>query len=69
MRASELRGRTPEDLARELGELRRELFRMKFQWQAEESPDTSRRRELRRDIARYRTVLREKQAGSSAAEE
>ncbi len=59
MRASELRGRAPEDLRRDLRELQRELFDLNFQWQAEENPDTSRRGRLRRDIARYKTVLRE----------
>jgi len=59
MRAAELRGREAEDLRRELGELQNELFNLNFRWQSEENPDTNRRRELRRDIARYKTVLRE----------
>ena len=59
MRAAELRGRDPEDLRREVQQLRRELFDLRFQWQAEESPDSSRRQRLKRDIARMRTVLRE----------
>lgn len=59
MKAEELRGRNPEELRRELGDLQEELFNLKFRWQAEETPDTSRRRQLRRDIARYKTVLRE----------
>lgn len=59
MRASELRGRDPEELQRELEDLQQELFDLKFQWQAEENPDTSRRRRLRRDVARYKTVLHE----------
>jgi len=59
MKASELRGRDGEDLQRELERLRKELFDLKFQWQAEENPDSNRRRVLRRDIARCKTVLRE----------
>jgi large subunit ribosomal protein L29 len=65
MRASELRGRDAEDLRRELEALRRELFDMNFQWQTEENPNTSRRQELRRDIARYCTVLREAERAGS----
>ncbi|MCK4375999.1 MAG: 50S ribosomal protein L29 [Candidatus Brocadiae bacterium] len=61
MRAKELRGTDPDELRRELEQLRREIFDLRFQWQAEESPDSSRRRRLRRDIARYMTVLREVQ--------
>ena len=59
MKAKELRGRDREELRRELEELRKHLFDAKFQWQAEENPDTSKRVKLRRDMARYRTVLRE----------
>jgi large subunit ribosomal protein L29 len=59
MKADELRGREPEDLRRELLNLQRQLFDLRFQWQAEEKPDSNRRRNLRRDIARLRTVLQE----------
>lgn len=59
MKAKELRGRGPEELRRELEELQRELFELRFKWQAEEKPDSSRRRRLRQDIARYKTILGE----------
>lgn len=59
MKASELRGREPQELRQQMEEIRRELFDVKFKWQAEENPNSSRRRLLRRDIARYETVLRE----------
>ncbi|MBS3763145.1 MAG: 50S ribosomal protein L29, partial [Planctomycetes bacterium] len=41
MRASELRGMDREELQNELGRLQKELFDLRFQWQAEENPDTS----------------------------
>ena len=66
MRASELRGREPGDLRRELDDLQRKLFEMKFRWQAEENPDTNTPRRLRRDIARYKTVLREMELEQAA---
>jgi large subunit ribosomal protein L29 len=59
MKASELRGRDREDLVRELEQLQRELFDLRFQWQSEESPNSTRRQQLKRDVARYKTVLRE----------
>ena len=68
MRAQELRGRAADDLRREMEQLRRELFNLRFQWQAEESPDSSRRRRLKRDIARYRTVLREMELQQAEAD-
>lgn len=67
MRAEELRGRDPQDLRRDLEGLQEELFNLKFRWQAEESPDTSQRRELRKDIARYKTVLREMELNRQGA--
>ena len=68
MRANELRGRDPQDLLRELAQLQRELFDIRFQWQAEERPDSSRRRHLKRDVARYKTVLREMELATAAPE-
>lgn len=66
MKAKELRGREPADLRRELQQLQQELFDLNFQWQAEESPDSSRRQRLKRDIARYKTILRETQLQQGA---
>lgn len=59
MRASELRGQSRDDLQQQVQQLQQELFDLRFQWQGEESPDTSRKRKIRRDIARVKTVLRE----------
>jgi len=65
MKANELRGRSAEDLRKELAQLRRELFDIRFRWQSEENPDISRRRKLKRDIARILTVLREMELSGS----
>jgi large subunit ribosomal protein L29 len=59
MNASELRGRDAADLQRDLQDLQKQLFELKFQWQAEENPNTNHRTNLRKDIARVKTVLRE----------
>ena len=59
MKAKELRGREPEDLRREMEKLQKDLFELRFQWQAEENPDSNRSRRIRTDIARYKTILRE----------
>jgi len=66
MKAQELRGRDAEDLQRELQQLYRQLFDLRFQWQAEENPDRSRRRRIRKDIARIKTVLREMELAGRA---
>jgi len=67
MRAKELRGRDVADLLRELKGLQRQLFDLRFQWQAEEKPDTNLRSNLRRDIARIKTVLRQMELEQKAA--
>jgi large subunit ribosomal protein L29 len=66
MKASELQGRDASELRREMQELQKQLFELKFRWQAEENPDTNTPRRLKKDIARYKTVLRqlELQAGT-----
>jgi large subunit ribosomal protein L29 len=67
MKANELRGRDAADVGRELTQLQKQSFDLRFQWQAEEKPDSSRRRRLRKDIARCKTVLREMQHQQEAA--
>jgi len=59
MKDSELRGRDASELHREMAGLQRQLFELKFRWQAEENPDTNTPKRLKKDIARYKTVLRE----------
>ena len=68
MKANEMRGRDAAELRREMEELQRQLFELKFQWQAEEKPDTSTPRRLKKDIARYRTILREMELQLEATE-
>jgi len=65
MRASELREQNPDELRRQRDQLRQQLFDLRFQWQAEENPDTSQKQKLRRDIARIQTVLREMESHSA----
>ena len=67
MKASELRGQDASSLRSQLAELERQLFDLKYQWQSEESPDTSQKAKIRRDIARIKTVLRERETVDAAA--
>ncbi len=59
MRAAELRQMTAEELLRKLDEVQRELFTLRLKATGQQ-PNTSRIRELRRDVARLKTVLAEK---------
>ena len=62
MNASELRAKDPEALNKELGELLKAHFSLRMQIATQQLSITSQLGKTRRDIARVRTVLREKAA-------
>lgn len=65
MKASELRGLTPAELAEQLDEAKEELFNLRFQLAVSQSEDTASLGILRRRIARIETVRHEQAAASS----
>lgn len=60
MKAEEVRNKTPDELKDRLVQLRREQFNMRFQRASGQLENTMRVRQVRRDIARIRTILTEK---------
>jgi len=62
MKASELRAKDTEALNKELGELLRAHFSLRMQNATQQLSNTSQLLKTRRDIARVRTVLKEKAA-------
>ena len=62
MIAKELRELSPEQLDSKLQELRRELFQLRFQHAINQLDNPHKISEVKRDIARVMTVLREKNA-------
>ncbi len=60
MKANELRELSVEDLAAKLDELVAERFNLRFRSATESIENPMRFRALRRDIARIKTVLRER---------
>ncbi|MCX7273517.1 MAG: 50S ribosomal protein L29 [Burkholderiales bacterium] len=62
MKASELRAKDPEALTKELGELLKAHFSLRMQIATQQLNNTSQLGKTRRDIARVRTLLREKAA-------
>jgi len=62
MKASELRAKDPEALNKELTELLRAHFSLRMQHGTQQMSNTSQLGKTRRDIARVRTVLKEKAA-------
>ena len=60
MDATELRGKTPDELQRELASLLKAQFGLRMQKATQQLSNTSQLRKVRRDIARVRTMLAEK---------
>ncbi len=62
MKAEALRGKTADELDDELLKLRREQFNLRFQQATGQLENTTRVRQVRRDIARIKTVLHQTRA-------
>ncbi len=65
MKASELRGMASAELATKLDESFQELFNLRFQRATGKLTNTARTREVRVDIARIKTILRERELASA----
>jgi large subunit ribosomal protein L29 len=62
MKIDEVRGFTPDQLADQLVSLKKEQFNLRFQKATGQIEKTHRVDQVRKDIARIKTVLRGKQA-------
>jgi large subunit ribosomal protein L29 len=60
MKASELRGKQPDELKKELESLLRAQFGLRMQVATQQLSNTSQLKKVRRDIARVRTIMNEK---------
>ena len=60
MKASEYRAKTDEELQKELGDLHREAFNLRMQKGTGQLSRPSQVKEVRRNVARIKTVLNER---------
>ena len=60
MKPSDLRTRTVDELSEEVDTLGREIFNLRFQRASGQLENTARVRQVRRDIARIKTILAER---------
>jgi len=67
VRASDLRTRTPDELSDQLEALGKETFNLRFQRASGQLENTSRFRQVRREIARIKTVLGARSRGEAVA--
>ncbi|GLI25602.1 MULTISPECIES: 50S ribosomal protein L29 [Xanthobacter] len=64
MKAEDVRALSPDQLADELLKLKKEQFNLRFQKATGQLENTARSKQIRRDIARIKTVQTNKRTGS-----
>jgi large subunit ribosomal protein L29 len=64
MKAVDVRAKTPDELDDELMSLKKEQFNLRFQRATGALQNTARVRQVRRDIARVKTIRRQKAAAA-----
>ena len=65
MKIDEVRGLTPDQLAEQLINLKKEQFNLRFQKASGQLENTVRARQVRRDVARVLTFLNQKTRSAS----
>jgi large subunit ribosomal protein L29 len=66
MQANEIREMTESDIQARITELQEERFRLRFRGATEQLEEPLRLRAIRRDVARLKTVLRQREMGEVA---
>jgi large subunit ribosomal protein L29 len=66
VKASEITTKTPDELNDALGKLKKEQFNLRFQAATGQVENTARVRQVRRDIARIKTIARQKAVEAKA---
>ncbi len=66
MKAEDLRGRTEDELTDQLLALKKEQFNLRFQKASGQLENTARVGTIRRDIARIKTILVQRQVAAGA---
>ncbi len=59
MKASEMKGMTPAELQKKIADLKAELFNLRFQNATNQLENPMRIAEVKKDIARAKTILRQ----------
>lgn len=65
MKAVDVRAMTPDQLADELMKLKKEQFNLRFQRASGQLENTARVRQVRRDIARVKTIAAQKRQAAA----
>lgn len=66
MKASDFKEMSTVDIERKIASYKEELFNLRFQLATNQLENTNRIRDVRKDIARAKTVLRQRELGISS---
>ncbi len=66
MKAADVRTKSEDELKDQLIQLHKEAFNLRFQAASGQLENTARTRQVRRDIARIKTILHERRAAASS---
>ena len=69
MQPEQIRNLSQTEVARQLDESYQELFNLRFQYSTGQLKNTARLGQVRREIARLRTIMREREVAAAAQEE
>ena len=61
MKSSEIREKTQAELEKELGELKSELFKLRFQLVTNQLDNPMKLKDVKKSIARVQTIIRERE--------
>ncbi len=65
MKASEIREKDIVELNKELGELKSELFKLRFQLATNQLENPMKLKDVKKSIARVKTIIREKELSNN----
>ena len=65
MKATEVRAMSVEDLEKKLADLKKDLFNLRLQNATNQRENPNRINDVKKDIARVKTIIREKQTASA----
>jgi large subunit ribosomal protein L29 len=61
MKANDIREKTQDELNKELGELKSELFKLRFQHATNQLENPMKLKDVKKSIARIKTIMRERE--------
>ncbi|MCC6799263.1 MAG: 50S ribosomal protein L29 [Anaerolineae bacterium] len=68
-KTANIRSMTAGELDQALDDAKEELFNLRFQWESGQLDDYTRIRQLKKDVARYLTVQRERELAAQIVQE